>query len=229
MLYKVLYISLLAPLVGCATLTPMDGSERRKGMIPSANEEVSANIGAPILKAFDYIYKPRYAVESSVIDRVGLGAKIEIFAGQKLMTALFNNTPCFLTTDKVYSEPLMGPTAPICFFDQDKDGIFEYGKYPSGVAYLDYTPSSPIAYSRSDVMSESSDSFSYELILTSANDSEIKLTYREFSGNMARPAFYQDVTFTIEGLPQVIQFRTARIKIKSITNNSINYKILAGF
>lgn len=229
MFYKIISVVLLVPLMGCATLTPVDGSERRKGMIPSANEEVSANIGAPILKEFDYIYKPRYEIESSVIDRVGLGAKIEIIAGQKLMTALFNNEPCFLTTDHVYSEPLMGPTASICFFDQDKDGRFESGKYPSGVAYLDYTPSSPIPYSRADVMSESSNSFSYELILTSANDSEIKITYREFSGNMARPAFYQDVIFTIDSLPQVIQFRTSRIEVTDIKNNSINYKILEGF
>lgn len=64
-----------------------------------------------------------------------------------------------------------------------------------------------------------------ELIYTGVSKGVISLTYREFSSDMARPAFTQDLKFDLaEG--DVIGFKGARFKIMSANNTQVHYKVV---
>jgi len=75
---------------------------------------------------------------------------------------------------------------------------------------------------------ESSSDFQQTLIYTGGEGNIIKMTYREFSGNIARPAFTIDVTYDLRD-SDVIAFRGARLQILEATNTSIRYKVISNF
>ncbi len=59
-------------------------------------------------------------------------------------------------------------------------------------------------------------------------DSILSFTYREFIGNIARPAFFQNVEYNIKK-DNIIGFKGLRLKIIEFTNTEIKYEILKSF
>lgn len=73
--------------------------------------------------------------------------------------------------------------------------------------------------------SVSVDNFRREIVYSGVSKGTVSLLYREYSGNMARPAFSQDLTYDLsEG--DEIGFRGARFKVLKATNTSIRYVVL---
>jgi hypothetical protein len=83
-------------------------------------------------------------------------------------------------------------------------------------------------YNETTATIESSSDFQQTLIYTGKEGNIIKATYREFSGNLARPAFTVDVTYDLKD-SDTIAFRGARLQIIEATNTSIQYKVLSNF
>jgi len=75
---------------------------------------------------------------------------------------------------------------------------------------------------------ETSSDFQQTLIYTGKEGNIIKATYREFSGNSARPAFTVDVTYDLRD-SDIIAFRGARLQVIEATNTSIRYRVLSNF
>jgi hypothetical protein len=75
---------------------------------------------------------------------------------------------------------------------------------------------------------ETSSDFQQTLIYTGREGNIIRASYREFSGNLARPAFTVDVTYDLND-SDIIAFRGARLQILEATNTSITYKVLSNF
>ncbi len=74
----------------------------------------------------------------------------------------------------------------------------------------------------------SPENFRQELLYQGKAGSTLKLSYREFSSDMARPAFTQDLTFDLaEGA--VIGAKGARVEVFEATNTSIRYRLLQPF
>lgn len=69
-------------------------------------------------------------------------------------------------------------------------------------------------------------SFSQELLYNGRNKDSIKLLYREFQNDMARPAFSQELTYEVDA--KIVGFRNARIEVIEATNTYIKYKIAKG-
>jgi hypothetical protein len=70
--------------------------------------------------------------------------------------------------------------------------------------------------------------FQRQLIYTGKSGTNLYISYREFSGDLARPAFTQDLTFDLaEG--KVIGMKGARIEVIEATNVSIKFKMISTF
>lgn len=68
-------------------------------------------------------------------------------------------------------------------------------------------------------------SFKEELLYSGRDGDNIKLSYREYSNDFARPAFYQEPTYNLnEG--KTITFRNMKIEIIEANNETIKYVIL---
>jgi len=73
-----------------------------------------------------------------------------------------------------------------------------------------------------------SNSFQQILIYSGKVGDKIKLGYREFSNNTARPAFNNDVEYDLSE-SRIIGYKRARIEVIEATNRYIKYKVIKNF
>ncbi len=66
------------------------------------------------------------------------------------------------------------------------------------------------------------------VIYTGKQDNILKFSYREFSNDMARPAFTTDITYDLNE-SNIIGYKSFRAEVIEATNTEIKYKILNGF
>lgn len=66
------------------------------------------------------------------------------------------------------------------------------------------------------------------VIYTGKQDNILKFSYREFSDDMARPAFTTDITYDTNE-SNIIGFKSFRAEVIEATNTEIKYKIINGF
>ena len=74
----------------------------------------------------------------------------------------------------------------------------------------------------------SSDSFQQTLIYSGKVGAKVRIGYREFSNNSARPAFNNDVDYDLSQ-SKVIGYKGARIEIIEATNEYVKYKVISNF
>jgi hypothetical protein len=72
------------------------------------------------------------------------------------------------------------------------------------------------------------DSFMQSLIYSGKVGNKIKLGYREFSNNLARPAFSNDVEYDLTE-STIVGYKGARIEVIEATNQYIKYQVLQSF
>lgn len=77
-------------------------------------------------------------------------------------------------------------------------------------------------------LSLADDSFQQTLIYSGKVGSKIKLGYREFSNNQARPAFNNDVEYDLAE-SKVIGYKGARLEVIEATNEGIKYRVIQNF
>jgi hypothetical protein len=72
------------------------------------------------------------------------------------------------------------------------------------------------------------DSVKKELLYDGRSGTTLRLSYREFVRDMARPAFTQELTYDLRD-DRVVGFRGARLEVIDANNTSIRYRVLSGF
>lgn len=96
------------------------------------------------------------------------------------------------------------------------DGDFGPVRYK--VADISYTVGPPS-------QTTSAGHFKRELIYSGISRGVVAISYREFSGDLARPAFTQELTYDLADGDE-IGFRGARFQVIKATNTSIRYVVL---
>ena len=76
-----------------------------------------------------------------------------------------------------------------------------------------------------DMTSISATGFKRELLYNGKTKDNIRILYREFSGDLARPAFSQELMYDLSE-SRVIGFKDIRIKIIEATNTNIKYEVI---
>ncbi len=72
------------------------------------------------------------------------------------------------------------------------------------------------------------DSFQQTLIYNGKVGNKINIGYREFSGNLARPAFNNNVEYDLSESP-VIGYKGAQLEVLEATNQKIRYRVIRNF
>lgn len=109
-----------------------------------------------------------------------------------------------------------------CIVDKNNDNHFTHsGNYPDGeLKKLE----KDISYIKKPIIHP--DSFKYIALYQGKVGNKIKVSYREFIENMARPAFTQDIEYELnEGKPTTIGFKGLRIDIIEASNMNVKYKV----
>ena len=81
---------------------------------------------------------------------------------------------------------------------------------------------------RQTVQADAPDSVKKEILYNGRSGTTLRLSYREFVRDMARPAFTQDLTYDIRD-DRVVGFRGARLEVLDANNTSIRYRVLSSF
>lgn len=70
--------------------------------------------------------------------------------------------------------------------------------------------------------------FQQELLYNGKIGNRVALGYREFSGDLARPAFSNEVSYDLSE-STTLGYKGARIEVIKATNTEITYKLVSGF
>lgn len=113
----------------------------------------------------------------------------------------------------------------ICLIDNNSSGTFTHSAeiYMSRLYPLD----KPLPYLIKQNVTYNEDSFKYQALYQGKIKDKIKISFREFYDNKARPAFTQDIEYQLnKNKPTIIGFKGLRIKVIKATNLNIKYTII---
>jgi hypothetical protein len=116
-----------------------------------------------------------------------------------------------------------------CYRDTDNDDHLDRLKSGRNTApmnvIINHQPFR-IPYRKSDAVVSTPDSFRMQLLNQGVDGRTLRLSYREFTNNFARPAFQQDLTYNIvPSGPTAVSFRGLQLTILSADNSGMQYRV----
>lgn len=227
---RTLILLIVLAISGCTTVKVSELStvDSKIGTVPNIGEQAVAPVGGVIYSQFRYWSKIGHRLKNDFSAGLGLG-RVSVSDGDFVLKAEVENETAFCTEKLAYIDPMTGPHTTACFVDADNDGKFERLKAAPGVIWFKSEITPPLAYEKSELVIPRNDSFKYELLYQGISKGSLKLSYREYINDFARPAFFQDVTYDLDSTPTTITFRTVRLEVLSANNNQISYRVLSSF
>ena len=110
-----------------------------------------------------------------------------------------------------------------------KDEYFYLRKSDNQICIDKTKQCSPVAHTLDKRLSSlSTNSFQQTLLYNGKIGTRITLGYREFTNNLARPAFSNNVEYDLAE-SSIVGYKGVRLEIIKATNTEISYKLLTGF
>ncbi len=169
---------------------------------------MKARPGEAVYANYNYEAVTVLTTTAEVLD---LNGQYRLREGRKFY-AMLNGKFCF-------------PSGKKCVQDQDKDGTLDKaGRDPETGKKVD------IPYEKGEVhFDASSEGFRSELVYQGAAQGVLRLSYREFVNDMARPAFSQVITYELETSGSTtIAFQGLTLEILEAGNTGVHYRIVEG-
>jgi len=204
---------------GCATATKAP-DKAVSGQSPEIGVSTSVTVGETMVSSYDYI-----AEESAVLAE---NAEGNVLMGRPTLTTGASLAKLSSSSGDIYCFPMRGTISP-CFKDDDDDGDFDSAYNYSNVS----TMIAPIGdveqvkYRVSDTIIKAG--FKNELVYQGTHDGSLRLAYREYSDNLARPAFHQDLIYSLGDGDTDISFKNVRLTVHSATNNQVTFTVQSNF
>lgn len=131
------------------------------------------------------------------------------------------------TTDQGHAA--ICPTKEYCLIDQDWNDTFEHISLVKNSTLQ--ALETPISYNKSlEAPTLNEGDFKYIALYQGKIDNKLRVSYREFYNNLARPDFTQDIEYEYnKDKKTVIGFRGLRIEVINADNQTITYKVLDDF
>lgn len=209
----------LALLVGCATVQ-QQSAKYQSGNFPDAGTRTVVNVGQVMVSSFDYLSNVTATMRAEVPGSFWAGRN-GIMAGASLVSATSKGVQVFCQPPGNLGQP--------CVQDTNGDGSFDrastFNAYGVLVNGRDIPPAEYRLTNQTIL-----DGFKYELIYQGVNNGVVRIAYREFTENLARPAFSQDLTYTVAaGGNTPARFRDVEMVIHAADNTRIEYTVTSGF
>lgn len=224
-----LYILLIFILFidGCSSIQVVNTPVHRMGQSVEFNKLASAKVGDVIFSQYNYFSMNGVIILDAFSMSLGFPrlSSVKVPAGALLYEVLLSGRSAYCTQELTRIDPLIGPIGTSCYSDRDGDNRFE----TLWIGTFDYEISPQIPYKTTEVITHSN-SFRYELLYNGISEVVIHLSYREFINDFIRPAFQQELSYTINKNETInINFRQVQIEVISADNNKIDYRVLNGF
>jgi hypothetical protein len=225
-----LSVLVLLALSGCATQQTLERNTvvEKTGRKPDLNAISKINVGDSLYSQFRYWSKTGSRLSESVNMGFMLG-RISVNSGDFLVRSVAKDKSAYCTEKNAYFDLLAGPIAPVCFVDSKNSGVFSDVLAAPGLVWFEKALQQPAKYEISELIVPRTDAFRNELLFQGVSNKVLKLSYREFVNDMARPAYFQDVTYDVTGWPMTVTFRSVRIEVIEAGNDGVTYRVMSGF
>jgi hypothetical protein len=221
-LFRIVFILLVFIIIACASSVPIKQNVENISY-PALNTITINNIGDILLSQGVLTTYPAIEIMNE-ISAPGLVGRGSIVKGIYIGVSKEGNDTIY----KPRPNDAMMTEAVGVFFLAGSDDALNVA-WRGGFGNLVKGKRIDVAYYKTTTAAiETSSDFQQTLIYTGKEGNIIKATYREYSGNLARPAFTVDVTYDLKD-SDIIAFRGARLQILEATNTSIKYKVLSNF
>jgi hypothetical protein len=216
---RTLILTAMIMLAGCASVQTI-APEYQTGKFPKLNVEATVNVGQVMVGEHDYLSQDRAILRGSLNGSFWMGRNAAV-AGNSLVAVMSSG-------QKVYCMPPGGLGSP-CVKDTHGDGFFDKAFTMNAYGMLvNESNIDPVGYRQANQTIE--DGFKYELIYQGRDSSVVRIAYREYTDNLAKPAFSQELTYTLEpGVDTPVRFRDVSLTIHEADNNQIVYTVQSGF
>ncbi|HZK28247.1 MAG TPA: hypothetical protein VFD00_12005 [Thermoclostridium sp.] len=217
-----LAIGMTVSLSGCISMMdlPSESSTKHVRSFPEENLKTSASIGSEILFWEEYQLQKFATLEGELPTKIWKN-KHKSQANAKLIELGFKGGKIYCNDDR-YN--------PFCLSDSNGDGNFDIVHIIGMSGLTNGSKISLVPYKIKTEAVKDSKGFRYELVYSGVSGDVVRVMYREYKDDMARPAFTQELTYTLQEKSSTkIKFKSAEIDIHSAGNNQIDYTVIKGF
>lgn len=199
-------------------------------VMPAVGEIARAEVGASLYTDGIRTVSKRFeaALKSDAESKMDRGYVLSVKSGAqgKMMMRSSYKTPmlCFRAKNTGFIGAFGDRNVNGCLVDTDGDQLFDRSTFPEYDRLFNLT--APVAYdvTTSETTASSRGEFYTDFLYQGMSKGEVKISYREFSNGMARPAFDQDVSYELD--PDgtgIIGFKGMRIKVLKATGHELTY------
>ncbi|MDZ7694309.1 MAG: hypothetical protein U5K69_24840 [Balneolaceae bacterium] len=190
----------------------------RQGKIPELNQESTTDVGSTIYTEFDY----------QEIEAIRLTENVNSsLANIPASTSL---TAMTMDGELVYQPYGTMNFAGILLSDQNKNGKLDRIKDISSMNSRWVNIQPEVDYEDAESIPTQSGGFKIELVYQGRTGNTIKVLYREYNNDIARPAFTQVVEYDLdENGKGMIAFKGARIEVLEASSTEVKYQVIKGF
>ena len=197
---------------------------------PSIGESATAEVGDSLYQEGIRTVSRRFraTLKADVTSKMDNGYVLAAREGfqDDMMMRRDSGTPllCFITKNTGIIGFFGDKNVKGCLVDSNKNQTFDRAMFEQFDAYFSLSNPVPYEIQVTDTVSESPDDFYVEVLYQGMSKGEVKISYREFSHGIARPAFTQDVSYELasDGTG-VIGFKGLRIKVLKATGHDLQY------
>lgn len=220
-------ICIVVTLVGCGLkAVPVTAAYEAGDNIHNREVQI-ASIGDKMLYQYSRLRLPAIITESQIILPEQLALKIPpIPASTKCVKTFIQESGlsvCY-PTPIIYNMGGLVPY-PICLLTDSNDYLVGVTSCSLPDGKFNSEPYSGIKLKKTDEFAKPS--VTKEIIYNGKTPTNIKLLYREYVDDYARPAFYQDLVYDLAE-SQTIGFKGIKIKVIEATNSGITFSVISG-
>ncbi|PZP91145.1 MAG: hypothetical protein DI587_36345 [Variovorax paradoxus] len=125
------------------------------------------------------------------------------------------------------------PIKPTCFGGLIGDAEVTTVMVPADAMWWSQKLVSPLKVETTEIPAPQRDVLRRELVYLGTTTSArfagtvIRIGYREFLDEIARPAFSQEVSYDVTSLPTQITYQNAKIEVLAVGSGSVTYRVLS--
>jgi hypothetical protein len=220
-------ITIILFLTGCiGSFEALPEKKMKVGSDTKEHRRMTRNRGEPIINKYDYTEVKGIRILEDFEDS-------NLFGSISIKKGDFAQKYVDLETEEVYyCGPFYRPigtdkTEKVCFVEEYGEVTDFFVVYKSGNYIGPSSLSNQLVFKKSVQADRKKSYRKMELLYDGVERGMILFTYREFTDDSTRPAFYSQVRYILnKNRPTIISYRSSKIKVYRASNNRITYEVL---
>jgi hypothetical protein len=203
--------------------TPLAAQTIRDSVVPTLGTPAVVSVGDTVYEKSHLTVLPAFVVDQSFSGK-NVFARVTVSPGDKFVQipSKSNLKACRSPSVDAFLKKLYDA----CLYDDNGDGTFD--RYGGNEVQGGKRLPTPMPYKPSEFINPTSDALKQTVIFLGSTKDTLRLSYREFINDMARPAFTEEYTFPLgTTFPQTVSFKSVKLSVTSIDGEGLHYSIVS--